>query len=173
MTSMPALATGSGCQRTGQRSRSECEFPVWWAGYGCCSIVVGSPSIVLPATALTTSIGEQAFDEFHTDSSEPRAHYRPLWDAVRQMGPATLAAKAREAELALGADGVTFTVYGDDAEGVERTWPCDLIPRIVPAGEWARLAAGLAQRVRALELFLRDVHHGQRILKDGVVPADL
>jgi uncharacterized circularly permuted ATP-grasp superfamily protein len=128
---------------------------------------------VLPASALTPSIGEQAFDEFHADSSEPRAHYRPLWDAVRQMGPATLAAKAREAELALGADGVTFTVYGDDAEGTERTWPCDLIPRIVPAGEWARLAAGLTQRVRALELFLRDVHHGQRILKDGVVPADL
>ena len=65
------------------------------------------------------------------------------------------------------------TVYGDSDEGIERIWPFDLIPRIIPAGEWSIIEAGLKQRVRALNLFLKDIYHDQRILKDGVVPAEL
>ena len=81
--------------------------------------------------------------------------------------------KVHEANLALRSEGVTFTVYSDDEEGIERVWPFDLIPRIIPATEWATIEAGLKQRVRALNLFLRDLYHEQRILKDGVVPAEL
>jgi uncharacterized circularly permuted ATP-grasp superfamily protein len=68
---------------------------------------------------------------------------------------------------------VTFTVYSNEDEGIERVWPFDLIPRIIPANEWATIEAGLKQRVRALNLFVRDLYHGQQILKDGVVPAEM
>ena len=119
------------------------------------------------------SLGEKAYNEFSGDNFEPRDHYRPLWEHIRQVGQSTLAAKAREAHLALHTEGVTFTVYDQTEEGIERVWPFDLIPRIIPAAEWAFLEAGLKQRVRALNLFLNDVYHGQRILKDRVVPAEL
>src|SRR5713226_3802815 len=96
------------------------------------------------------SLGEQAFNEFYRDSFEPRDHYRPLWEQIRRMGGSTLAAKSHEVQLALHTEGVTFTVYKDSAEGIERIWPFDLIPRIIPAAEWALVEAGLKQRVRAL-----------------------
>jgi uncharacterized circularly permuted ATP-grasp superfamily protein len=117
------------------------------------------------------SLGEQAFHEFYADHFEPRTHYRPLWEHIRQMGQAALAAKAREAQLALYTEGVTFTVYGDGEEGIERVWPFDVLPRLVPAAEWAFLEAGLKQRVRALNLFLHDVYHEQRVLRDGAARA--
>src|SRR4030095_12503550 len=111
--------------------------------------------------------------EFYLDDFEPRAHYRPLWEHIRKTGQSTLGSKVHEAHLALRSEGVTFTVYGDKAEGIERVWPFDLIPRIIPASEWAQIEAGLKQRVRALNLFLRDVYHEQRCIKDGIVPAEL
>lgn len=119
------------------------------------------------------TLGEQAFNEFYADSFEPRPHYRALWEQIRLMGAATLAAKSREVQLALRTEGVTFTVYNEGSEGIERVWPFDLIPRIIPAAEWALVEAGLKQRVRALNLFLHDLYHGQRILKDRVVPPEL
>jgi uncharacterized circularly permuted ATP-grasp superfamily protein len=113
------------------------------------------------------------YHEFYRDDFEPRDHYRPLWEHIRRAGQSTLAAKAREAHLAMHTEGVTFTVYTDGEQGIERVWPFDLIPRIIPASEWRPIEAGLKQRVRALNLFLKDVYHGQRIIKDGVVPAAL
>lgn len=68
---------------------------------------------------------------------------------------------------------MTFTVYANDEEGIERVWPFDILPRIITAIEWAQIEAGLKQRIRALNLFLKDLYHGQRILKDGVVPPEL
>ena len=68
---------------------------------------------------------------------------------------------------------MTFTVYGDEDEGIERVWPLDLLPRIIPAAEWAPLEAGLKQRLRALNAFLADLYGPQRALKDGVVPTEL
>ena len=66
------------------------------------------------------------------------------------MGGSTLATKAREAHLALHTEGVTFTVYTDDDEGIERVWPFDLLPRIIPAAEWAHARGGAeAARTRA------------------------
>ncbi len=113
------------------------------------------------------------YHEFYEDDFAPRSHYGPLWQHIRRMGQSNLARKTREAELAMHTSGVTFTVYTDDAEGIERVWPFDLIPRIIPAVEWQRLEAGIKQRIRALNLFLKDLYHGQRILKDAVVPPEL
>jgi uncharacterized circularly permuted ATP-grasp superfamily protein len=73
----------------------------------------------------------------------------------------------------LQAEGVTFTVYGENEEGIERIWPFDLIPRIITAPEWTKIEAGLKQRVRALNLFLGDLYGEQKIIKDGVIPPEL
>ena len=124
-------------------------------------------------SAANGSFGEAAYHEFYRDDFEPRAHYRPLWEHIRRAGQSLLSEKAREAHWTLQTDGVTFTVYGDEEEGIERVWPLDLLPRIIPAAEWAPIEAGLKQRVRALNLFLLDLYGEQRILRDGVVPAEL
>jgi len=120
-----------------------------------------------------TSFGEAAYHEFYHDDFEPRAHYRPLWEHIRRTGQSLLSEKRREAHWTLQTDGVTFTVYGDEEEGIERVWPLDLLPRIIPAAEWAPLEAGLKQRLRALNAFLADLYGPQRVLKDGVVPSEL
>jgi uncharacterized circularly permuted ATP-grasp superfamily protein len=125
-----------------------------------------------PAAAPVPSPGTP-YHEFYLDDFEPREHYRLLWEHLRKVGQSGLGAKAREAQLALHTEGVTFTVYGQSEEGIERVWPFDIVPRIIPAAEWAPLEAGLKQRVRALNLFLRDIYGEQRVLKDGVLPAEL
>jgi uncharacterized circularly permuted ATP-grasp superfamily protein len=125
------------------------------------------------AFAPRPSFGEMAYHEFYRDDFEPREHYRPLWEHIRKAGQSLLSDKNREAHLALRTDGVTFTVYEDEEEGIERVWPLDLLPRIIPASEWTPIEAGLKQRVRALDAFLQDVYGEQRALRDGVVPADL
>ena len=76
------------------------------------------------------------------------------------------------AQVALFKEGVTFNVYGNN-QGTERIFPFDIIPRIVAAGEWAKLEQGLKQRTLALNLFLADIYHEQKIIKDGVIPAEL
>jgi uncharacterized circularly permuted ATP-grasp superfamily protein len=126
-----------------------------------------------PGSAPRTSFGEAAYHEFYHDDFEPRAHYRPLWEHIRRTGQSLLSEKRREAHWTLRTDGVTFTVYGDEDEGIERVWPLDLLPRIIPASEWAPLHAGLEQRLRALNLFLADLYGPQRAIRDGVVPAEL
>ncbi len=118
-------------------------------------------------------LGRMPYHEFYRDDFEPREHYRPLWEHIRRTGQSALAEKAHEAHLALHTEGVTFTVYGDTDAGIERVWPLDIVPRIIPAVEWAPIEAGLKQRVRALNLFLGDIYHEQRILKDGLLPAEL
>ena len=125
------------------------------------------------ATSPRTRFGEVAYHEFYRDDFTPREHYRPLWEHIRRAGQSLLGDKSREAHLALHGEGVTFTVYGDEEEGIERVWPLDLLPRIIPAAEWAPLETGLKQRGRALDCFLQDVYGEQRALRDGVVPAEL
>jgi uncharacterized circularly permuted ATP-grasp superfamily protein len=125
------------------------------------------------SAALRASFGEAAYHEFYRDDFAPRPHYRPLWEHIRKAGQSLLSEKRREAHYALQTDGVTFTVYGDEEEGIERVWPLDLLPRIIPAAEWAPIEAGLKQRVRALNAFLRDLYGPQRVIRDGVVPAEL
>jgi uncharacterized circularly permuted ATP-grasp superfamily protein len=113
------------------------------------------------------------YHEFYADDFSPREHYRLLWEHIRATGNNALEAKAHESQLALQAEGVTFTVYGESEEGIERIWPFDLIPRIITAAEWSKIESGLKQRVKALNLFLGDLYGEQRIIKDGVIPPEL
>jgi uncharacterized circularly permuted ATP-grasp superfamily protein len=95
-----------------------------------------------------------------------------LRSRIASIGLDALRARAAAAENDLFNLGITFTVYSD-ANAIDRILPFDCIPRIITAAEWRELEEGVKQRVAALNLFLHDVYHGQRILKDGVVPADL
>ncbi len=111
------------------------------------------------------------FDEMF-DSSGPRAHYAKLAKTLGNLSAKEFRARCELADITLINQGITFTVYGDN-KGVEKPFPVDLVPRVLPSDEWAFLERGLAQRVRALNLFLHDVYHEGKILKDGVVPRDL
>ncbi len=88
------------------------------------------------------------------------------------MDPAELARRAHIAEIELFNQGITFTVYSDK-DAIDRILPFDLIPRVLTAREWDVIERGVKQRVAALNAFIWDVYHEQRILKDGVVPAAL
>ncbi len=110
------------------------------------------------------------FDEMFREGGEVRPHYRRLAERLGTLPEAEFDQRRAAVDLAFLRRGVTFTVY-NDAEGTERIFPFDLIPRIIPAAEWKRIEAGLIQRITALNLFLHDLYHGQKILKDKVVPA--
>jgi uncharacterized circularly permuted ATP-grasp superfamily protein len=125
------------------------------------------------ADSAVDQLPRMPYHEFYLDDFQPRPHYRPLWEHIRRIGQHALATKSQELQLAMRTEGITFAVYSETEQGIERVWPFDLIPRIIPTAEWAILEAGLKQRVRALNLFLKDIYHQQRILKDGVLPAQL
>ena len=110
------------------------------------------------------------YDEMFRPGGEIRPHYRRLAERLSTLPETEFDQRRAAVDLAFLRRGVTFTVY-NNAEGTERIFPFDLIPRIIPAAEWRRIEAGLIQRITALNLFLHDLYHGQKILKDKVVPA--
>lgn len=110
------------------------------------------------------------FDEMFGREGQVLGHYRKLQEAFSQIALDEFNNKRHSVDLAFLRQGVTFNVYGD-ARGAERVFPFDLVPRIIPAKEWELLERGLTQRMTALNLFLHDIYHDQRIVKDGVIPA--
>ncbi len=110
------------------------------------------------------------YDEMRGLTGEVQAHYRPYAAWVEQLPPEHLAQKRQEADVLFQRVGITFAVYGEEA-GAERLIPFDIIPRIIPAADWRTLERGLAQRVKALNLFLRDIYNEQAILREGIIPA--
>lgn len=104
------------------------------------------------------------------DGTEVREHYRHLAARLAELGPEDMDARARLVDSTFRNLGITFAVYGG-VEGIERTWPIDLLPRIIPAPEWGVVEKGLVQRVRALNMFLDDLYTGeQAAINDGIVP---
>jgi uncharacterized circularly permuted ATP-grasp superfamily protein len=112
------------------------------------------------------------FDEMLDGRSQPRRSYRRLYRELLKLTPEELWRSKQQADLSFFNQGITFTVYGRQ-EGTERIFPHDLLPRIVSAADWDVIERGLTQRVTALNLFLRDLYHERRILKDGVVPGEV
>lgn len=115
---------------------------------------------------------DAAYDEMFAAAAAPRAQYQQLYHRLLELQPAELKQRQQLADLAFLNQGITFTVYGSD-EGTERIFPYDLLPRIITADEWAQLERGLTQRITALNLFLQDLYHDEKILKDGLVPREL
>jgi uncharacterized circularly permuted ATP-grasp superfamily protein len=112
------------------------------------------------------------FDEMFDEHSQPRPAAGPLVHFMETLPDGELLRRQQSAERALLHMGITFNVYGDSA-GTERIFPFDLVPRIVAASEWHYIERGLKQRIRALNLFLDDIYHQQRIVKDGLIPAEI
>ena len=112
------------------------------------------------------------FDEMFGEPQRPRPAARALVQFINRLPEGELLRRQRSAERALLNMGITFNVYGDSA-GTERIFPFDLVPRIVSAAEWATIERGLKQRIEALNLFIDDIYHEQRIIKDGVMPAEV
>jgi uncharacterized circularly permuted ATP-grasp superfamily protein len=115
---------------------------------------------------------EGFYDEMFDGGGAPRAHARLLLDTVERLSAGQLLRHKHAAERLLLQIGITFNVYGDSA-GAERIFPFDLIPRIVPAEEWDTIERGLKQRVQALNAFIDDIYHDQKILKDRAIPSDV
>lgn len=115
---------------------------------------------------------DACWDEMFAPNGAPREHYRPLFDRLLEMPAEEMQRRKQAADLSFLHQGITFTVYGK-SEGTERIFPHDLLPRIITGAEWARIEAGLVQRITALNEFLRDIYHEQRILNDRVVPREL
>ncbi len=99
-------------------------------------------------------------------------HCKTLHNRLGQLQVPEFLAKRAGADMAFVNQGITFSVYSD-MRGVEKIFPFDLIPRPVPGAEWDRIELGLIQRIAALNAFLLDIYHGQRILKEGRIPAEL
>ncbi len=112
------------------------------------------------------------FDEMFSSDGSVRPHYSQLLDRFAGMDPMEFDRKRSLAERSYLNQGITFTVYSGD-EGTERIMPFDLIPRIIPADEWAVIEKGLVQRLNALNLFLHDIYHDQRIVKEGIIPEEI
>ncbi|WP_404608774.1 circularly permuted type 2 ATP-grasp protein [Caballeronia udeis] len=112
----------------------------------------------------------QIYDEMRHEETV-RAHYARFSRWLSTQSPEIIARKRAEADLLFRRVGITFAVNGD-LSGTERLIPFDMIPRIIPGDEWRKLEAGLRQRVRALNMFIRDVYHDQDIVRAGKIPAE-
>lgn len=113
----------------------------------------------------------RSYNEMQFEEGKVRQHYERFGAWLSRQSPETMARKRAEADLVFRRVGITFAVDGD-AGGTERLIPFDLIPRIIPGDEWSLLRDGLAQRVRALNMFIHDVYHDRRIVRAGVIPAE-
>jgi uncharacterized circularly permuted ATP-grasp superfamily protein len=112
----------------------------------------------------------QFFDEMLGGAGEVLPHYKKFHSLFDKFTRDEFDGRRHSVDLAFLRQGVTFNVYGD-ARGTERIFPFDLVPRIIPAREWEHIERGLIQRITALNLFLKDIYHEQKIIKDGVIPA--
>lgn len=115
---------------------------------------------------------QRFFDEVIADSGIPRQHYGMLLERFNDFSIDDIRARREIVNIFFRNQGITFTVYGVD-EGIERIFPFDLVPRIIPSSEWVHIETGLKQRITALNLFLHDIYHEQKILRDRVIPPDL
>lgn len=113
-----------------------------------------------------------AFDESYDAKQGIRPVYAPYANWLTGKEFSELAQKSRDAELLFRRVGITFAVYGEE-EGAERLIPFDVIPRILAASEWKKLSDGACQRVRALNMFLNDLYHGQDIVRAGIIPESI
>lgn len=116
----------------------------------------------------------RAFDEIwgHGGPDSPRADFAALSEWIAETPQSELQRRQQSAEATFRQLGITFAVYGD-SDASERIIPFDIVPRIFLHDEWQRLSEGLIQRVEAINAFLEDIYGERRILKEGVIPAEL
>ncbi len=112
------------------------------------------------------------YEESSADGVNPRSHWVPLMDDLREIGPQELAHRWSLAERRIRDNGITYNIYGDPL-GVNRPWRTDIVPLLISDAEWRGLEAGITQRARLLSCLLEDLYGSQELLKDGHFPAAL
>ena len=110
------------------------------------------------------------YDEMFAADGTVRPHYLPVLQHFQEISEKEYNNKQTAVELSFMRGGVTFTVYSD-SEGTERIFPFDCVPRVISSQEWDVIERGLIQRITALNLFLHDIYHDQKILRDRTIPA--
>ncbi len=115
---------------------------------------------------------ENFYDEMFESSGKPRENSRLLVRKLDSMDEGELLRRQEAAEKALLDLGITFNVYGDQS-GIEKIFPFDILPRIIDGKEWDFIERGLKQRIRAMNLFLDDIYHDQKILNEGIIPPEI
>lgn len=121
---------------------------------------------------LTPKLGPKGWDEMFSKEGV-RDSYKQVLQTLESLSLDTLNFKQKQASDIFMNQGITFTVYSDDNQGIERIFPFDIIPRIITKNEWSEIETGITQRLNALNLFLDDIYNGQNIIKDGIMPAAL
>ncbi len=111
------------------------------------------------------------WDEMYGDG-KIRAHYKNFVSAIEKLPAEEITRRDEQAKKLFMSQGVTFTVYSS-GEGIEKIFPFDVVPRIIKADEWSLIEKGIKQRLKALNVFLKDIYHQQFIIKDGIIPAKL
>ncbi|MBT8121446.1 MAG: circularly permuted type 2 ATP-grasp protein, partial [Gammaproteobacteria bacterium] len=114
----------------------------------------------------------ELYDEMISSPGHPRRAARAIAAYLQKLTAKQLGRRQNAAELAIAEMGVTFTVYSEGTN-IDRTWPFDIIPRIIPQTEWSHIEEGLEQRMTALNMFIHDLYNDQKIIKDGIVPKKL
>lgn len=109
------------------------------------------------------------YDELISSPGHARKPAKKLLSCLKSLSNDDIAARKIAAELTIKEMGVSFTVYTEEGN-IDRAWPFDIIPRVISRREWDKTAAGLKQRLQALNLFIDDLYHDQKIIKDGVIP---
>ncbi len=113
------------------------------------------------------------FDEMMAGKNRARPIAKELIGLFRKMDSEELAARQAAADMAIKEMGITFTVYSENDGMIDRSWPFDIVPRVIDKAEWDIVEAGLKQRVKALNMFIDDLYHDQKIIKDGVFPKEV
>lgn len=111
-------------------------------------------------------------DELIGPDGTARDHADRLVQYIEAMGPAELVERQDAVDSTIVDLGISFTIYSE-GDNIDRAWPLDLVPRVIPGKEWDTIERGLKQRVTALNLFIDDLYNERRVIKDKVVPAEL
>src|SRR5688572_11383365 len=114
------------------------------------------------------AISEERYDELLTAPGEPRAHWQPLYDTLRNTNASELSSRIASAERQIRDSGITYNVY-TDPDGLDRQWELDVLPFMVSAEEWRALEEGIKQRAKLLNMILADLYGPQQLLKEGLL----
>lgn len=124
-----------------------------------------------PNLVANYDVGE-FYDEMFSPGGIPRSDCQLLYQHIQELTSNDLRKRKTAAERSMIRLGITFNVYGEE-EGTERIIPFDILPRIIQGEQWSWISKGLKQRIVALNMFINDIYHDQKILKDKIIPEDV
>lgn len=116
---------------------------------------------------------DKFYDEVFDQAGKVKPGYQKIFDHFKDLGKEDFLRLFEEAKTSFFNQGITFAVYSDTEHGTEKIFPFDLFPRIISPTEWQHLEEGVLQRTRAINAFIHDIYHKQKIIKDKVIPGEL